>query len=101
METEMVKEMEKRFFPNPLQLTLGDGCVAISAYSSPEGHGVLFQECKEPHEIGSPLEDLAELHDPQSDELYITCKSKASALVLLKQVQRMVDCFESEEGGDG
>lgn len=96
----MATEMEKRFFPNPLQLTLGDGCVAISAFSSPEGHGVLFQECNEPHEIGSRLEDLAELPSPLG-ELYITCKTKASALVFLRQVQRMVDCFESEEGGDG
>ncbi len=78
----------------PIQITLGEGKVAITNFNDSDGHGIIFQDTGEPHEIGSGTNDMAGEHIPQPGEIYIKCTNKESALVLLERVERIIEGFD-------
>lgn len=86
--------------PNPLQICLGEGRVAIEPFSDEDGsHGVIFKDSGEPHPVGELTgSDRSAEHYPEEGEVYIRCSSRESALVLMEQVCRVVAAFNDNPG---
>lgn len=78
----------------PIQITLGEGKVAITNFHDSDGRGIIFQDTGEPHEVGSYGDDLTGEHIPQPGEIFIKCTNKESALVLLERVERIIEGFD-------
>lgn len=85
--------------PNPLQINLGDGRIAIDLFTDEDGaHGLILRDSGEPHEVGEPTNSGREPeHCPEKGEIYIRCANRESALVLMEQVCRVVAGFTDDE----
>ena len=81
----------------PFQIGLGTGRVAIGKFDDKDGsHGIVLIDTgvENPNRIGEWIPHFRdENHKPQSNECYIRCANRASALVLLEQVARVVAAF--------
>jgi hypothetical protein len=102
---QLVTELESRIdfpipcFPNPLQIGLGTGQVAISVFHSGRdgAHGLILKDTGVLHEIGSETKEPEEIgHIPVPGEVYIACLNRESALVLQDMVNRVVSAFAIE-----
>lgn len=85
-------------YPNPLQINLGEGRIAIEPFSDEDGYGIIFKDSGEPHEVGELTgSEPTEGHMPESGEIYLRCSNRESALVLMEQVCRVVAFFTDGE----
>lgn len=84
--------------PNPLQINLGDGRIAIDPFTDKDGaHGLILRDSGEPHDVGAPTNsDREPEHWPEKGEIYIRCANREAALVLMEQVCRVVAAFTDE-----
>jgi len=76
-------------FPNPLQIELGDGRLAVSPFKASDGWGIMFTDTGSSHKVGDPVPELeTETRLPAKDEVYILCKNAESAAVLMEMAVR-------------
>lgn len=82
-------------FPNPLQVNLGEGRIAVDVFGDGDGaFGLILRDSGEPHEVGQPTGSDREPQDvPEKGEIYIRCANRESAIVLMEQVCRVVAWF--------
>ena len=81
---------------NAIEVTLGSGKVAIYVFNDSDGHGLIFKDTGIVHNIGDPDEETYNgLKDyaPQDGDVFIKCTNVESALVLLRQVTKVVEKF--------
>ena len=82
-----------------IQINLGEGKVGITAFSDVNGHGLVFKDNGVSYPIGSPIVgEKKGLCVQEPGEVYIHCSNKASVLVLLEQLSKVLECFKEEEG---
>lgn len=82
---------------SPLQIELGEGRVLVTGFTDPDGVGVMFRDSGKTHEIGSLTGEQPGMHSPQPGEVYVKCRNRASALVLMEQVAWVVAQFHGAE----
>ena len=84
--------------PTPLQISLGQGRIAIDPFADDDGaHGLIFRDSGEPHDVGEPTNsDREPEHWPAEGEVYLRCENRESALVLMEQVCRVVSAFTDD-----
>jgi len=85
-------------FPNPLEILLGEGRIAIEPFDDKHGgHGLIFKDSGEPHEVGELTNSGRKPeHYPEKGEIYIRCTNRESALILLEQMARVVAAFTDD-----
>jgi hypothetical protein len=90
--------MEKILAPNPpLQIELGEGRVMVTGFTDTDGFGVMFRDSGSRHEIGALTGEPSGLHTAQPGEVYVKCRNRASALVLMEQVSWVVAQYHGAE----
>jgi hypothetical protein len=87
-------------FPNPLEVNLGEGRIAMSAFGDKtetgNAYGIVLQFNDTAHEIGEQGPKLTD-GGPREGQVYIRCLNIQSARALAMVVNRVVQKFEAEE----
>jgi hypothetical protein len=98
---EMVEITGFAVFPNPLEVNLGEGRIAMSAFSDRTeagvAHGIVLSfHDGTSHEIGEAGPKLAD-GGPKEGQVYIRCLNARSAKALASVVAAVVDRFAVDE----
>ena len=98
---EMVEVSGFAVFPNPLEVNLGEGRIAMSAYSDQSetgmAHGIILSfHDGTTHEIGESGPKLADA-GPKEGQVYIRCLNARSARALASVVAAVVSRFDETE----
>jgi hypothetical protein len=88
----MTGTTEKPAFPNPLQLTLGEGSTAVAHFKDADGmHGIVFACGQPPRKIGDIFPGYDGPHKPVPGEFYLRFANVASAIVVLSALTEAID----------
>lgn len=86
---------DKQVLPNPLEISFGDGRIAIRKFTDDEGRfGVILTDTFSPHIIGSEDGLPKEGHEPKEGEVYLSFSNEDALRVVLEE---LLDCSPSHE----